>query len=375
VSDHEQLIKRSSILAVDDDELITRLLQNVLENDGYTNVRTTCQPSRALAMFAAVRPDLVLLDLRMSGMDGFELIDRMLALAVGPSAVPIIVLTGDTSSETRRRALSAGARDFLTKPLDRIELLLRVHNLLDIEQLQHQLRDQNRRLESIVAQRTRQLDQSRVEILDRLALAAEYRDDDTQEHARRIGRTCALIALALGLPDEEIEVIGRAAPLHDIGKIGVPDTILRKPGPLTASEFERIKTHPRIGAEILAGSRSTVLRLAEEIALSHHERWDGQGYPQGLSGEEIPLAGRMVAIADVFDALTHERPYKRAWPVDEALREIADQAGHQFDPAIADAFAGLDHTALHTGTGEWTPPHQDRPTFAGPSILRGPPSG
>lgn len=211
---------------------------------------------------------------------------------------------------------------------------------------QDRLLEHNARLEGEVAKRTRELDLARLEILDRLALAPEYRDDDTQQHAWRIGRICASLARALGRSDEEVQLIGRAAPLHDLGKIGISDTILLKPGKLTDEEFEVLKTHARLGAEILAGSCGPLLRLAEQIALTHHERWDGRGYPVGLRGEGIPLAGRIAAVADVFDALVHERPYKRAWPVKDAVDEIAGQAGREFDPRVVAAFLTLDHRAL-----------------------------
>ncbi len=342
---------------VDDEESNLLLVRRILERDGYTGVVVTADPSRVPGMFVELQPDLVLLDLHMPGMDGFELMDRLGPLTGHGSGVPFLVLTADGTDETRRRALSVGARDFLTKPLDRIELLLRVRNLLQVKQLQDRLRDQNADLEETVAERTRDLDQSRLEVLERLALAAEYRDDDTQEHAWRIGRICALVALALGLPDQEAQLIGRAAPLHDVGKIGIPDAILLKPGRLTGEEFEVIKTHTTIGAEILAGSRSPLLRLAERIALTHHERWDGGGYPSGLGGEEIPIAGRIVAVADVFDALTHERPYKQAWPVEKAVDEILSQAGRQFDPCVVDAFSTLDHPTLLSRVKDWKPSH------------------
>lgn len=354
---NEQGLKQLRILAVDDEESNLLLVRRILEREGYTRVEVTTEPSRVPGMFVELRPDLVLLDLQMPGMDGFELMDRLGPLTDNGSGVPFLVLTADATDETRRRALSVGARDFLTKPLDRIELLLRVRNLLQVKQLQDRLREQNADLEDKVAERTRDLDQSRLEVLERLALAAEYRDDDTQEHAWRIGRIGALVAVALGLPEAEVELIARAAPLHDVGKIGIPDAILLKPGRLTDEEFEVIKTHPRIGAEILTGSRSPLLRLAERIALTHHERWDGGGYPRGLSGEEIPIAGRIVAVADVFDALTHERPYKHAWTVEKAVAEILGQAGRQFDPCVVDAFATLDHPTLLSQVRDWKPPH------------------
>lgn len=191
-----------------------------------------------------------------------------------------------------------------------------------------------------------ELERARLETLERLALAAEYRDDSTQEHTERVARTAALLARALELPDAQVELLRQAAPLHDIGKLAVPDALLLKPGKLTPSEFEEIKGHAAAGAAILSGSSYDVLCLAEEIAHTHHEWWDGSGYPAGLSGEAIPIAGRIVALADVFDALTHSRPYKPAWPVAEAVAEIERLEGLQFDPAVVSAFRSLDPLAL-----------------------------
>jgi putative two-component system response regulator len=341
-----QGIRKLRIIAVDDEMSNLVLLRQILERDGYTQIDLTTDATRVPAMFVERRPDLVLLDLHMPGMDGFELMERLGPLAGEGTDVPFLVLTADATPATRRRALELGARDFLTKPLDRIELLLRVRNLLQVKSLQDRLQEQNQELEVKVAERTRDLEQARLEMLERLALAAEYRDDDTQEHAWRIARTCVTIAIRLGLPDPEVELLARAAPLHDVGKIGIPDAILLKPGRLSDDEFEVIKTHTTIGAEILAGSRSPLLRLAEQIALSHHERWDGSGYPAGLHSDAIPLVGRIVAVADVFDALTHERPYKDAWPVQAAVDEILAQVGRQFDPDVVGAFSTLDHASL-----------------------------
>jgi response regulator RpfG family c-di-GMP phosphodiesterase len=334
------------ILAVDDEDSNLLLLRRILERAGYSQVVVTTDPTRVPGMFIADPPDLVLLDLHMPQMDGFELMERLGSLTDDGCDVPFLVLTADATEETKRRALSVGARDFLTKPLDQIELLLRVRNLLQVQLLQGRLQAHNATLEDEVAERTRDLEQARLEILNRLALAAEYRDDDTQQHASRIGRMCAQLALGLGLPDDEVELIRRAAPLHDVGKIGIPDAILLKPGRLTGEEFEVMKAHAQIGAEILSGSRSPLLQLAERIALSHHERWDGAGYPKGVPGDEIPLAGRIAAVADVFDALTHARPYKDPWPMDEAVQEVLAQRGTQFDPRVLDAFATEDHAGL-----------------------------
>jgi response regulator RpfG family c-di-GMP phosphodiesterase len=342
----EEALSVLPILVVDDEEMNLRFLRRALERAGCTRVQTTTDALRVPALFAETRPDLVVLDLHMPGMDGFGLMERLAPIAGGRSGVPFLVVTGDVSEEVKRRALESGARDFLTKPFSETELLLRVRNLLEVQRLHGSLREQNARLELQVAERTRDLEHARLEILGRLALAAEFRDDETQEHAWRIGRTCGLLATALGLVDGQVEVLRRAAPLHDIGKIGIPDAILLKPGRLTDSEFATIRTHATIGGQILSGSQSSVLLLAERVALSHHERWDGGGYPRGLCGEEIPLAGRIAAVADVFDALTHERPYKSAWPVREAVAEIIRQRGRQFDPRVVDAFATLEHPTL-----------------------------
>jgi putative two-component system response regulator len=358
----EHELKQLPILAVADDEPTLIFLARALERAGHANVHATADPREAPALFGETRARLVLLDLHMDGMDGFELMERLGPVTGERRSVPFLVLTTEPTEESKRRALSLGARDFLIKPLDRTELLLRVRNVLQVQQLQDRLFEQNANFELEVAERTRDLEQARLEVLDRLALGGEYLDDDTREHARRIGRTCALIAIGLGVPDAEVELISRAAPLHDIGKIGIPDAILLKPGKLTQAEFEQIKRHTTIGADILSGSRSRLLRMAESIALTHHERWDGSRYPLGLAGEEIPLAGRIVAVADVFDALTHERPYKEAWSISDAVAEIVSQSGRQFDPAIVEAFTSLEHAALLTSVKDWKPSARPRLT-------------
>ena len=357
------------ILVVDDQEANLMLMKRVLERAGYTDVATVSEPLRVPELVAESLPDLLILDLHMPGMDGFALMEKLAPLTGQGTRVPILVVTGDAEHQAKRRAFSLGARDFLTKPIETTEVSLRVRNLLHVHHLQHELRRHNERLEEKVIERTTDLDAARLEILDRLAAVAEYRDDDTQEHARRIGRTAALLGLELGLGKEEITLLHRAAPLHDIGKVGIPDEILLKPGRLTDAEFEFMKLHAPMGAEILCGSQSAVLQLAEIVALSHHERWDGRGYPQGLAGTEIPLSGRIVAVADVFDALTHRRPYKPAWPVHEAEREIAAHAGTQFDAKVVDAFERLDHQTLLGPVSEWDfPPNADAALKEGPSL-------
>jgi putative two-component system response regulator len=247
------------------------------------------------------------------------------------------MLTGDDTPEAKREALTRGAKDFLNKPFHSDEVLLRIGTLLETRFLYLQVQSQNQILEGKVRDRTRELEAAQIEIIERLARAAEFRDDNTGQHTERVGQMAALIGRQLGLPVAQVALIRRAAPLHDVGKIGIPDAILLKLGKLSPDEFLLVKTHTTIGARILSGSRFPILRLAEEIAFNHHERWDGDGYAQ-IAGDAIPLAGRIVAVADVFDALTQKRPYKSAWPVADAIAEIDRQRGKQFDPVIVDAF-------------------------------------
>ncbi|RYF42894.1 MAG: HD domain-containing protein, partial [Cytophagaceae bacterium] len=298
-------------------------------------------PYEVSSLVTAFQPDIILLDLMMPGMDGFEVMEQMKPLVGPDDFLPILVLTADTTEQAKRRALMLGATDFLTKPFDATELSLRLHNLLSRRFLHRRLQDQNHFLDQQVQERTEQLAQAEINTAECLAMAAEYRDDDTGQHTKRVGYTAARLACQLGLEDAEVALLERAAPLHDIGKIGIPDHVLLKPGKLTSEEFAVVKTHTSIGAAILARHHTPLLQLAAKIALTHHERWDGGGYPQGLVGEEIPIAGRIVAVADVFDALTHDRPYKKAWPVEVAVAEIENGAGTQFDPHIVQAFRHL----------------------------------
>ena len=337
----EQAIKNARILIVDDQEANVLYLESILRKAGYTAFQSTTDSREVLPLCAANRPDLLLLDLMMPHLDGFELMEQLKPLTPANSYLPILVLTADVTSETKRRALASGANDFLSKPFDPTEAVLRIHNLLAAWFLHIMPQRENEALEEKVRDHTRELEESQLEVLRRLAQAAEFRDDDTGQHTRRVGEMAALLARELGFSEAQIEVIRHAAPLHDVGKIGISDNILLKPGKLTGDEFEVIKSHTMIGARLLAGGHSHFVQMAEIIALSHHERWDGNGYPQRLQGENIPIEGRLVAIADVFDALTHERPYKKAWPVEEAQAEIESQSGRQFDPRAVAAFVQI----------------------------------
>jgi putative two-component system response regulator len=272
----------------------------------------------------------------MPHLDGLEVMRQLNEIAEA-TYLPILILSADVTPEARREALSRGAKDFVNKPFQAEEILLRMRTLLETRFLYIQIQGQNQLLEAKVRERTRALEAAQIEIVERLAMAAEFRDDNTGQHTQRVGQTSALIARQLGMPDTQVALIRRAAPLHDVGKIGIPDTILMKIGRLTPEEFNVVKTHTQIGARILSGGKFPLLRLAEEIAFSHHERWDGTGY-HGLPDVTIPLAGRIVAVADVFDALIQQRPYKAAWPIADAIAEIDRQRGRQFDPAVVNAF-------------------------------------
>lgn len=328
------------ILIVDDEEVNLRLLDRILRSAGYTNVHTYASPADAIASFVRLSPDIVLLDLHMPELDGIELIGRLTALLEPGEFLPMLMLTGDQDPEVRQRALSEGAMDFVTKPFEVSEVLLRMRNLLQTRMLHNELRWRADELETRVQHRTVELEQSRLDILNRLALAAEYRDDATGEHTKRVRFLAERIALGLGMTAPDAERIGRAAMLHDIGKIGVPDAILLKGGRLTPAEFEVIRQHTTIGRDILAGSPAPLLQVAETIAYTHHERWDGRGY-HGLVADAIPVEGRIVTVADTFDAIVNDRPYRAAASVEAALAEMKSQRGLQFDPAVLDAFVGL----------------------------------
>lgn len=328
---------KAKILIVDDEPANVALLEDILEEQGYTYFRSTTDSRKALAMYEEIRPDLVLLDLNMPNLDGFQVMEQLKELEQD-SYAPILVLTAQSDRNTRIKSLEAGARDFLGKPFDLIEVKQRIANMLEIRLSHNQTRDQNRILELKVKERTYELEETRREAILRLGRAAEYRDNETGMHVIRMSRLSARLAKEIGLDDKECQLILQASPMHDVGKIGIPDDILLKPGKLNDREWKTMKMHPEIGAKILSGSRSELMQMAESIALSHQERWDGSGYPYGLKGEEIPLAGRIVAVADVFDALTSKRYYKNAFSVEESMKIIEESSGKDFEPRLVEAF-------------------------------------
>ncbi len=328
---------KSKILIIDDEPANIELLEDILEEEGYTYFRSTLDSRKAIDMYKEMNPDLVLLDLNMPYLDGFQVMDQLKKLEQD-SYAPILVLTAQSDRNTRLRALAAGARDFIGKPFDITEVTQRITNMLEIRLLHNHVRDQNRLLELKVKDRTYELEETRQEAILRLGRAAEYRDNETGMHVIRMSRLSARLAKEIGLSDKECQLILQASPMHDVGKIGIPDEILLKPEKLNENEWQTMKKHPEIGAKILSGSRSELMQMAESIALTHQERWDGSGYPYGLKEEAIPLAGRIVAVADVFDALTSKRYYKDAFSVEESMNIIEENSGKDFEPRLVHAF-------------------------------------
>jgi putative two-component system response regulator len=333
----EETIKNARILIVDDQEANVMLLERLLATAGYNNLMSTMDSRQVLLIFGKFQPDLILLDLNMPHLDGYAVMQQIGPRMKEGEYLPIPVLTAEINAEAKQKALTTGAKDFLTKPLDATEVLLRIRNLLETRYLHLRMQDQKQLLEEQVEEKTHELEQARVEILEKLAMAAEFRDDPTGEHPKRVGELAGILARAAGLPKAQVELIRQAAPLHDVGKIAVSDAILRKPGPLTPEEFEQVKLHASLGARILSGSQVPLLQLAEEIALYHHERWDGTGYAN-LREQAIPVAARIVAIADAFDVMTHDRPYRKAVSKADAMAEMTAQSGRQFDPRLVEAF-------------------------------------
>lgn len=359
--------RESQIMIVDDESVNIEIVKAYLEEEGFANFLTTTCSRDALGMVRKNRPDIVLLDIKMPEVSGLEILESMRQDSQ-LKMTPAIVLTAANDPATKLQALRLGASDFLAKPVDPSELMLRLENVLAAKAYQDHLADYSEKLEQQVRLRTRELVRSRQEAIHCLARAGEYRDDDTGHHVTRVGRYSALIAGQLGFPQPAIELIEQAAQLHDVGKIGIPDSILHKPGKLEPHEFEliqehcrigrriinplsheesiRLKQHTSVGLQIMGATTSPVLKLAAVIAASHHEKWDGSGYPRGLSGNAIPIEGRIVAVADVFDALSSSRPYKKAFPIEKCLHILTEGRGKHFDPRVLDAFFARKEEAI-----------------------------
>ncbi len=327
----------SPILLIDDNVQNLALLQKTLEWNGFNNIRCCQSGIEGLLALEDFKPHLIILDLRMPGMDGFGFLEAMNREPQGEVFIPVLVFTADLTPPARNRALSLGASDFLTKPGDAIEIKLRVRNFLRMRHLHAAIARSNVQLTQRVRERTVHLEVARLEAIALLARAGEYRDDETGHHSQRVGELSASIALELGLNEPMVNAIRLGAPLHDIGKIAIPDDILHKVGALTADEYAIMKEHVTVGGTLLSRTTSPLLRTARDIAICHHERWDGRGYHRGLAGENIPISARIVSVADTFDAITNERPYRRARSVADAMTEIIEMAGSQFDPAVVEA--------------------------------------
>ncbi len=325
------------ILIVDDNRTYLLVLRSVVANIGQHEISIFANPLEALEAAWGTEFDLVLVDYLMPEMDGVAFI-RALRQMPNHGDQPIVMVTTAEQRETRIAALDAGATDFLRKPVEPVELRARVHNLLKLREAQTAMRDHAAWLAREVRKATQELVESQHDMARRLSRAIDCRDGHTGDHVARMAALCRIIARSLGLDADACETIFAAAPMHDVGKIGIPDSILQKPGRLSEEETALMRTHVTIGEAILADGRSTLMRCAERIASSHHERWDGKGYPRGLSGESIPLEGRIAALADVFEALCADRVYRPGWPIQDARDFIRSGRGSHFDPACVDAF-------------------------------------
>lgn len=354
-----ELVDTAKIAIVDDEEMNIEVVQGYLEQEGYQNFYRTTDATQAVSLIGKVDPDVVLLDVMMPEVSGLEILAAMRA-DDHMCHIPVIVLTACTGPETKLEALQLGLSDFLAKPVDASELLLRLRNVLAVKAYQDQLADHSNELERQVRKRTEEVVASRQRIIHCLARAAEFRDDDTGHHVIRVGKYAAVIAAELGFDQQAVELMEQAAKLHDIGKIGVPDAVLLKESKLEADEFDLIKRHcsfgnsiinpnstgevqeyqkhTQIGAILLEVDGYPVMELAAIIAQTHHEKWDGSGYPLGLKGEDIPIAGRITAVADVFDALSSKRPYKPAFSREKCFGILEEGRGGHFDPDVLDAF-------------------------------------
>ena len=356
--------RESCVMIVDDEEINVEVVQAYLEEEGFSNFVTTTDSREAINLAHVHRPDVVLLDINMPHVNGLEIL-RGMRMDASLKRIPTVILTAETGGENKLKALRLGATDFLAKPVDPSELMLRLENVLAAKVYHDTLQDYSEQLERQVIERTADLENSRREAIECLARAAEYRDDVTGRHVVRVGRYSKIIAVQMGFDKYRAAVLESAAQLHDLGKIGIPDAILNKPGKLTDEEYDIIKTHCVIGYNVISPpasenhgrtrthddsghalhpseTSSPVLILASTIAATHHEKWNGRGYPNGLSGEDIPIEGRIVAVADVFDALTSKRCYKDPISKDQCFDILREGRGEHFDPQVIDAFFAVE---------------------------------
>ena len=327
----------NKVLVCDDSITNVYILSKLIETETLRDVTALTDARQVMTSLQIEEYDLLLLDYEMPYLNGIEVME-LVRKKYSQHELPIIFITGNKDIETRNLALTKGANDFVYKPIDQIEIVLRVKNLLATSECFKLQQNINSELERRVDKRTKELTAFNNSLVDRLAEAGEMKDNETGKHTLRVGKYSRILAAGLGLPDELVNMIEKAAPLHDIGKISIPDSILLKPGKLTEKEFDVMKSHAFCGEKLLAGDPSFLLKIASTIAGSHHEKWDGSGYPRGLSGESIPIEGRIVAIADVFDALVTQRPYKAAWSVEDAIEYIVNQSGKCFDPELVNVF-------------------------------------
>lgn len=343
--------KSPLILIVDDLPQNIELLEAYLAPNGY-EILTASGGAEALEKLASHSVDLILLDVMMPGMDGFE-VARRVRQNDTMRLLPIILVTALHETEDRVKGIEVGCDDFISKPVDKSEIVARVRSLLKVKAYNDLLANYKKELETEVAEKTKeiahtlkQLKEASLETIHRLSLAAEYKDEDTGSHIIRMSHYCAAIAHKMGMDEHTVGTILYAAPMHDIGKIGIPDKVLLKPAKLDAPEWEIMKQHALIGAEILKDSDAEFIKMGEIIARSHHEKFDGSGYPGGLKGTQIPIAGRIAAVADVFDALVSKRPYKEAFSVEKSLSIIKEGRGGHFDPEVVDAFFAIQDEIL-----------------------------
>jgi putative two-component system response regulator len=355
----DDAILSSKIMIIDDEPINVKVARKYLKLEGYENFVTTTDSREAIALIEKEQPDLILLDIMMPHISGIDILEALRA-DVRWAHLPVIILTAANDQATKRRCLELGASDFLGKPVDPTELIPRLHNVLMVKRHHDHMEKYQHELEAEVLRRTAELARSRQEVIHCLARAAEFRDDDTGRHVFRVGRYARLIAVEMGWAGERLNMLEQAAQLHDIGKIGIPDSILLKPGKLGPDELELmhkhagfgkrimeklpdhesniLRSHTELGSKLLQETDSPILALAATISLSHHEKWDGSGYPLGMAGEDIPIEGRITAVADVFDALSSKRPYKPPFPLDKCFQILEDGRAKHFDPVVLDAF-------------------------------------